>query len=47
MAAMEAAAREGRGAVSLDGRLIEMASIRVAESLIAKARAAGRAPKVA
>jgi malyl-CoA/(S)-citramalyl-CoA lyase len=41
MAAMEAAAREGRGAVSLDGRLIDMASIRMAESLLGKARAAG------
>ena len=35
--AMEQAAREGRGAVSLDGRLIDIASIRMAEALIAKA----------
>jgi malyl-CoA/(S)-citramalyl-CoA lyase len=41
VAAMEAAAREGRGAVSLDGRLIDLASIRMAQSLLDKARAAG------
>lgn len=35
--AMEQAAKEGRGAVSLDGRLIDIASIRMAEALIAKA----------
>lgn len=34
--AMEAAAREGRGAVALDGRMIDAASIRMAETLIAK-----------
>ena len=33
------AAREGKGAVSLDGRLIDMASIRMAEALLAKAHA--------
>ncbi len=43
LAAMETAAREGRGAVSLDGRLIDLASIRMAESLLGKARAAGLA----
>ncbi len=43
IAAMETAAREGRGAVSLDGRLIDIASIRMAESLLGKARAAGLA----
>jgi len=37
--AMQKAAREGRGAVSLDGRLIDIASIRMAEALIAKADA--------
>jgi malyl-CoA/(S)-citramalyl-CoA lyase len=37
LVAMEEAAREGRGAVSLDGRLIDIASIRMAEALIAKA----------
>ena len=34
--AMEEAAKEGKGAVSLDGRLIDAASIRKAENLIAK-----------
>ena len=37
--AMRLAAAEGRGAVSLDGRLIDLASIRMAEALIAKADA--------
>lgn len=36
IAAMEDAAREGKGAVSLDGRLIDAASIRMAEGLLAK-----------
>jgi malyl-CoA/(S)-citramalyl-CoA lyase len=44
VAAMDAAAREGRGAVSLDGRLIDLASIRMAQSLLDKARAAGCVP---
>jgi malyl-CoA/(S)-citramalyl-CoA lyase len=35
--AMEQAAAEGKGAVSLDGRLIDAASIRMAENLVAKA----------
>ncbi|MDE1981747.1 MAG: CoA ester lyase [Betaproteobacteria bacterium] len=43
MEAMEQAAREGRGAVSLDGRLIDIASIRMAEGLLAKARQMGLA----
>jgi malyl-CoA/(S)-citramalyl-CoA lyase len=34
--AMETAAAEGKGAVSVDGRLIDAASIRMAESLLAK-----------
>jgi malyl-CoA/(S)-citramalyl-CoA lyase len=34
---MAQAAREGKGAVSLDGRLIDIASIRMAEALLAKA----------
>jgi malyl-CoA/(S)-citramalyl-CoA lyase len=34
MQAMEDAAKEGKGAVSLDGRLIDAASIRMAENLI-------------
>jgi malyl-CoA/(S)-citramalyl-CoA lyase len=36
--AMEDAAREGKGAVSLDGKLIDLASIRQAEVLVQKAR---------
>ena len=36
--AMEEASKDGKGAVSLDGRLIYIASIRMAESLIAKAK---------
>jgi len=36
--AMAEAARAGRGAVSLDGRLIDIASIRMAEALLAKAQ---------
>ncbi len=43
MEAMAQAARDGRGAVSLDGRLIDIASIRMAEGLLAKARAMGLA----
>jgi malyl-CoA/(S)-citramalyl-CoA lyase len=39
LAAMEQAKREGRGAVALDGRLIDIASIRQAEALVAKAEA--------
>jgi malyl-CoA/(S)-citramalyl-CoA lyase len=39
MDAMAQAAREGRGAVSLDGRLIDYASIRMAEALLNKANA--------
>jgi len=38
MEAMEQATRDGKGAVSLDGRLIDIASIRMAEALIAKAK---------
>ena len=37
MAAMAEAEREGRGAASLDGKLIDYASIRQAEALVAKA----------
>ena len=46
LVAMQEAAAQGRGAVSLDGRLIDIASIRMAEALIAKADAiaAGAAP---
>ena len=38
MEAMAQAQREGKGAVSLDGRLIDLASIRQAEVLVSKAR---------
>jgi len=38
LAAMEEAAREGRGAVALDGRLIDAASIRQAQVIVDKAR---------
>jgi malyl-CoA/(S)-citramalyl-CoA lyase len=41
LAAMEQAKREGRGAVALDGRLIDIASIRQAEVLVRKAEAIG------
>ena len=37
MTAMAEAARDGKGAVSLDGRLIDAASIRMAENVIARA----------
>lgn len=36
LAAMEQAAAEGKGAVSLDGKLIDAASIKMAENLVAK-----------
>ncbi|WP_322063052.1 CoA ester lyase [Paraburkholderia sp. J63] len=39
MDAMAQAARDGKGAVSLDGRLIDAASIRMAEALISTAKA--------
>ena len=39
LSAMEEAKREGRGAVTLDGRLIDLASIRQAEVLVRKADA--------
>jgi malyl-CoA/(S)-citramalyl-CoA lyase len=41
--AMREAAKQGKGAVSLDGRLIDIASIRMAEALLAKADAVARA----
>ncbi len=41
MDAMTEAAKAGKGAVSLDGRLVDIASIRMAEALIAKANAIG------
>ena len=36
--AMEQAKKDGKGAVSLDGRLIDIASIRQAEVLVEKAK---------
>ncbi|MCW5749727.1 MAG: CoA ester lyase [Alphaproteobacteria bacterium] len=42
LAAMEQAKREGKGAVALDGKLIDLASIRQAEVLVAKARLIAR-----
>ena len=45
LAAMQEAAAAGRGAVSLDGRLIDVASIRMAEVLIDKANAIPAAKK--
>jgi malyl-CoA/(S)-citramalyl-CoA lyase len=39
MEAMDQAAKQGKGAVSLDGRLIDIASIRMAQALLAKAQA--------
>ncbi|MES2353584.1 MAG: CoA ester lyase [Pseudomonadota bacterium] len=39
MAAMAQAAKEGKGAISLDGRLIDIASVRMAEVLLRKADA--------
>ncbi len=36
--AMKQAKKEGKGAVSLDGRLIDIASIRQAEVLVQKAK---------
>jgi malyl-CoA/(S)-citramalyl-CoA lyase len=42
--AMAEAAKAGKGAVSLDGRLIDIASIRMAEALLKKAEAIGATP---
>jgi malyl-CoA/(S)-citramalyl-CoA lyase len=39
---MAQAAREGRGAVQLDGRLIDIASIRMAQNVLAKAEVIAR-----
>jgi malyl-CoA/(S)-citramalyl-CoA lyase len=38
LAAMEAAKREGSGAVALDGKLLDIASIKMAENLLRKAQ---------
>jgi malyl-CoA/(S)-citramalyl-CoA lyase len=45
IAAMEEAKREGKGAVALDGRLIDIASIRQAEVLVSKAEQVGKAAR--
>jgi len=42
LAAMAEAQRTGKGAVALDGRLIDIASVRQAEALVAKAAMIGR-----
>jgi malyl-CoA/(S)-citramalyl-CoA lyase len=42
LVAMEEAAKAGKGAVSLDGRLIDYASIRQAEVLVKKAEQIAR-----
>jgi malyl-CoA/(S)-citramalyl-CoA lyase len=44
VAAMEQAASEGRGAVQLDGRLVDIANIRMAQHLLQKSEAIGMAP---
>jgi len=36
---MEQAAREGKGAVQVDGRLVDLANIRMAQNLLQKAEA--------
>ena len=38
MQAMDEATKAGKGAVSLDGRMIDIASIRMAEALLVKAK---------
>jgi malyl-CoA/(S)-citramalyl-CoA lyase len=43
--AMAQATKEGKGAVALDGRLIDIASIRQAEVLVAKAEQVGKAAR--
>ena len=41
--AMKEAQKEGKGAVTLDGRLIDIASVRQAEVMVKKAREVARA----
>ena len=43
--AMAQAAREGKGAVQLDGRLVDIANIRMAQNVLAKVKAIGGAAK--
>jgi len=45
MEAMAQAAREGRAAVQLDGRLIDIANIRMAQNLLQKAEAVSASGK--
>ena len=45
LGAMKQAQKEGKGAVTLDGRLIDIASIRQAEVMVKKAREVARAAK--
>lgn len=47
LAAMKQAQKEGRGAVALDGRLIDLASIRQADVMVKKARQISKADKAA
>ncbi|MBT3909509.1 MAG: CoA ester lyase, partial [Rhodospirillaceae bacterium] len=47
LAAMKQAQKEGRGAVALDGRLIDLASIRQADVMVKKARQIAKADKAA
>jgi citrate lyase subunit beta/citryl-CoA lyase len=42
LVALEEAAREGRGAAQLDGRMIDAASARMAENIVRTAEAIGR-----
>ena len=44
---MKQAQKEGRGAVALDGRLIDLASIRQADVMVKKARQIAKADKAA
>ena len=45
LAAMKQAAKEGKGAVTLDGRLIDIASIKQAEVMVQKSQAIARADR--
>lgn len=45
LAAMKQAAKEGKGAVTLDGRLIDIASIKQADVMVQKAQAIARADR--
>jgi citrate lyase subunit beta/citryl-CoA lyase len=40
----EAAVRDGRGAISVDGRMIDMASVRICQAAVERARLAGMLP---